>query len=216
MRLHIEPKSVKRIKQHGQEFADKVPQERPYISIAEAVAMFGISRDAIYRLIRNGNLPAVNLGERLTRISRAHIESMFPLVEQKQQTTRTLNLRNHTILMLPIHTLLARCQRNTAFPIPPFTKPTVRLAFPLVKRGNMYLCLKQKSTKCSTQALLLRQSTAPSQPIWDKSRTARTTETSKTFHCFRHTYSTMELIIYRQQTARTQIYSYHAGICPNQ
>lgn len=75
--------------QHRQELADKVPQERPYISIAEAVALFGISRDTIYRLIRNGNLPAVNLGERLTRISRAHIESMFPLVEQKQQTTPT-------------------------------------------------------------------------------------------------------------------------------
>lgn len=75
--------------QHRQELANKVPQERPYISIAEAVAMFGISRDTIYRLIRNGNLPAVNLGVRLTRISRAHIESMFPLVEQKQQTTST-------------------------------------------------------------------------------------------------------------------------------
>jgi excisionase family DNA binding protein len=70
--------------QHRQELAEKVPQERPYISIAEAVALFGISRDTIYRLIRNGNLPAVNLGERLTRISRAHIESMFPLVEQKK------------------------------------------------------------------------------------------------------------------------------------
>lgn len=75
--------------QHRQELADKVPQERPYISIAEAVALFGISRDTIYRLIRNGNLPAINLGERLTRISRAHIKSMFPLVEQKQQTTPT-------------------------------------------------------------------------------------------------------------------------------
>lgn len=28
--------------QHRQELADKVPQERPYISITEAVALFGI------------------------------------------------------------------------------------------------------------------------------------------------------------------------------
>ena len=57
--------------------------------IAEAVALFGISRDTIYRLIRKGCLPAVNLAERLTRISYAHIKSMFSLVEQKQQTTPT-------------------------------------------------------------------------------------------------------------------------------
>lgn len=75
--------------QQRQKLADKVPQDRPYISIAEAVVLFGISRDTIYRLIRKGNLPAINLGERLTRISRAHIESMFPLVEQKQQIKLT-------------------------------------------------------------------------------------------------------------------------------
>lgn len=71
--------------QHRLELANKVPKDRPYISIAEAVALFGISRDTIYRLIRNGNLPAVNLGERLTRISRIHVESMFPTVEQQQK-----------------------------------------------------------------------------------------------------------------------------------
>lgn len=60
--------------------AEKVPADRPYISISEAVALFGVSRDTIYRLIRNGRLPAVNLGERLTRISRTHIESMFEKV----------------------------------------------------------------------------------------------------------------------------------------
>ncbi len=58
-----------------------IPEERPYITISEAVTLFGISKDTIYRLIRNGKLPAVNLGERLTRISRAHIESMFKVVE---------------------------------------------------------------------------------------------------------------------------------------
>ncbi|MDR1182455.1 MAG: helix-turn-helix domain-containing protein, partial [Bacteroidales bacterium] len=51
-------------------------QTRPYISIPEAVVLFGISKDTIRRLIRAGKIPAVNLGERLTRISRAHIEAM--------------------------------------------------------------------------------------------------------------------------------------------
>jgi excisionase family DNA binding protein len=64
-----------------QELIAKIPNNRPYISIAEAVLLFGISRDTIYRLVRMGKIPAVNLGERLTRISRAHIETMFAPVE---------------------------------------------------------------------------------------------------------------------------------------
>jgi len=65
----------KEVKQ--QELIAKIPANRPYISIAEAVLLFGISRDTIYRLVRMGKIPAINLGERLTRISRTHIETMF-------------------------------------------------------------------------------------------------------------------------------------------
>lgn len=59
--------------------AAKIPEGRPYISVAEAVALFGISRDTVYRLIKKGNIPAINIGQRLTRISRAHLEAMFPI-----------------------------------------------------------------------------------------------------------------------------------------
>ncbi|KAA6336020.1 hypothetical protein EZS27_015795 [termite gut metagenome] len=55
-------------------------QTRPYISIAEAMVLFGISKDTLRRLIKAGKIPAVNLGERLTRVSRTHIESMFTVV----------------------------------------------------------------------------------------------------------------------------------------
>jgi len=61
----------------NQELIAQIPNNRPYISISEAVLLFGISRDTIYRLVRMGKIPAVNLGERLTRISRTHIETMF-------------------------------------------------------------------------------------------------------------------------------------------
>jgi excisionase family DNA binding protein len=80
----------KEVKQ--QELIAKIPNNRPYISIAEAVLLFDISRDTIYRLVRMGKIPAVNLGERLTRISRAHIEAMFtplevvPVAPEKQPT----------------------------------------------------------------------------------------------------------------------------------
>ena len=52
--------------------------------------MFGVSRDTICKLVRMGKIDAFNLGERLTRIGRAHIETMFaplaviPTIPEKQ------------------------------------------------------------------------------------------------------------------------------------
>lgn len=74
-------KALEKEEEQRQQLAEQIPTDRPYISIAEAVVLFGISRDTIYRQIKKGNIPAVNLGERLTRISRVHIEAMFPKVE---------------------------------------------------------------------------------------------------------------------------------------
>lgn len=79
-------KADEKKKQKPIEMAEKIPEAREYISIAEAVAMFGVSRDTIYRLVRSGQLPAVNFGVRLTRISRAHIEGMFKVVGKSQET----------------------------------------------------------------------------------------------------------------------------------
>ena len=74
-------KKVEKQEIKQQELIAKIPNNRPYISVPEAVLLFGVSRDTVYRLVRMGKIPAVNLGERLTRISRAHIETMFaPLV----------------------------------------------------------------------------------------------------------------------------------------
>ncbi len=55
-------------------------QTRPYITVTEATVLFGISKNTIHRLIKAGKIPAVNLGERLTRVSRQHIEAMFTAV----------------------------------------------------------------------------------------------------------------------------------------
>ncbi len=87
-----------RKKQVLQESKDTIAeiQTRPYISIAEAVILFGISKNTIHRLIRAGKIPAVNLGERLTRISRSHIEAMFTVVvlpEQKPQEQQAVKLQ---------------------------------------------------------------------------------------------------------------------------
>ena len=47
--------------------ARQIPDIREYISVKEAVAMFGVERNTLYRLIKSGRIPAVNIGTRLIR-----------------------------------------------------------------------------------------------------------------------------------------------------
>lgn len=57
--------------------AQHIPDIREYVSVKEAVAMFGVERTTLYRLIKTGVIPAINVGKRLTRIKRSDLESMF-------------------------------------------------------------------------------------------------------------------------------------------
>ena len=57
--------------------ARQVPDIREYISVKEAVAMFGVERNTLYRLIKSGRIPAVNIGTRLIRIKRSDMEKLF-------------------------------------------------------------------------------------------------------------------------------------------
>ncbi|HOU69293.1 MAG TPA: helix-turn-helix domain-containing protein [Paludibacteraceae bacterium] len=65
--------------------ADNVPSDRPFISIPEAIAIYGVAKSTLYRLIRQGKIPAINLGTRLLRISRTEIEQMFPERQQNEK-----------------------------------------------------------------------------------------------------------------------------------
>jgi len=60
-----------------EELVANIPDSRDYISVQEAVAMFSVSKDTIYRLIRKGTIPCVNLGKRLIRIKKSDLENMF-------------------------------------------------------------------------------------------------------------------------------------------
>lgn len=80
----------KRKIEHLNEIVTQIPDARDYISVQEAVAMFGIGRDTIYRLIRKGTIPAVNIGLRLTRISKSKLSEMFPLREEPVDKSRAL------------------------------------------------------------------------------------------------------------------------------
>ena len=79
-----EKKAAEKKEEQRRQLAEKISDERQYITIQDAVVLFGISKPTLYRLIRKGKIPAVNLGERLTRINRAHIEAMFPKIDNPQ------------------------------------------------------------------------------------------------------------------------------------
>ena len=57
--------------------AQHIPDIREYVSVKEAVAMFGVERTTLYRLIKTGVIPAINVGQRLIRIKRSVMEAMF-------------------------------------------------------------------------------------------------------------------------------------------
>ena len=56
-------------------------QTRPYLSVGEAAVFFGMSKDTIYRLIKSNRISAHNFGERLTRVCKADLESIFTAVK---------------------------------------------------------------------------------------------------------------------------------------
>ena len=111
-------------------------QTRPYITIAEAVVLFGISKNTLHRLIKAGKIPAVNLGERLTRVSRSHIEAMFtavPVPEEKPQEPQPVKLQYETSECYTI------VEASEKYDVAPLTMGTLirRSKIPRYRVGNL-------------------------------------------------------------------------------
>lgn len=58
----------------------KVPTDQEFISVSDAVTLFDISKDTIYRLIRKEKIRSYNLGKRLIRVCRNDLEKKYDLV----------------------------------------------------------------------------------------------------------------------------------------
>lgn len=61
------------------EVVKKIPKSKDYITVPEAYALFGISKETLYRLIRKGVISSVNVGERQTRVSKEELLKLYPL-----------------------------------------------------------------------------------------------------------------------------------------
>ncbi|MDR1203317.1 MAG: helix-turn-helix domain-containing protein [Tannerellaceae bacterium] len=91
-----EKKIQKKKKEQQQLVVNKISDDRLYISVPEAMALFCIAKSTLYRLIRQKRIPAINLGTRLVRIDCAAIEEMFPIrqtpIVKEKQTSKVYSL----------------------------------------------------------------------------------------------------------------------------
>ena len=55
----------------------RIPSSKGYLTVKESVLIYGISKDVLYRMIRQGLIPSYNFGQRLTRLSRQYMDEHF-------------------------------------------------------------------------------------------------------------------------------------------
>jgi excisionase family DNA binding protein len=72
------------------EVVKSIPSDQEYIKVSEAYALFGISKDTLYRQIRKGDIPFVNLGKKQIRVSKAELMKLFPLRKKPLKKEKTL------------------------------------------------------------------------------------------------------------------------------
>ena len=88
-----EAKKLKKL----QELTEQIDDDRDYITVPEAVAMYSVSRTSLYQYIHDGRIPSINLGVRLIRVSRKELEKYFPKSQPGFcQSSTTWNQRTAT------------------------------------------------------------------------------------------------------------------------
>ena len=102
-----------------EEMVANIPDTRDYITVQEAVAMFAVGRNTIYRLIRNGTIPCVNLGERLIRIKSLIWKGCLANVNLCKKTPSSL-FQSSTTWSQRIVIRLVKSLRNTMCMTVPF------------------------------------------------------------------------------------------------
>ena len=55
----------------------RIPSNKGYLTVKEAMLIYGISKDVLYRMIRQGLIPSYNFGQRLIRLSRQYMDEHF-------------------------------------------------------------------------------------------------------------------------------------------
>lgn len=71
------------------EMVKTIPEAREYITVTEAHALFGISRNTVYRLIEKGRVAFFNTGKNQTRLKKDDLMKLYPLRETPLEGNKT-------------------------------------------------------------------------------------------------------------------------------
>ena len=80
-----------------QALARRIPSTKGYLTVKEAVLIYGISKDVLYRMIRQGVIPSHNSGQRQTRLSRQYMDEHFkkkPMRRNSKKETLSFEPKN--------------------------------------------------------------------------------------------------------------------------
>ena len=66
----------------------RIPSSKGYLTVKESVLIYGISKDVLYRMIRQGLIPSYNFGQRLTRLSRQYMDEHFKTKDGSRKEKR--------------------------------------------------------------------------------------------------------------------------------
>lgn len=61
---YSQKKREEKLEELRREKAAKVPKDQPYLSIPDAIALYDVCRDTLYRLVRSKALRSYNLGKK--------------------------------------------------------------------------------------------------------------------------------------------------------
>ena len=65
-----------------QQVIEGLDSDRDFITVPEAIALFAVGRQTLYHYIRSGKIPSVNLGQRLTRLSKKTTRGIISTTNQ--------------------------------------------------------------------------------------------------------------------------------------
>lgn len=70
------------------QIAKEIPDIKEYLSVPEAVAVYCVERDTLYREIRKGKIVSVNLGKRQLRLKRSDLDERYELRRKVRKAAR--------------------------------------------------------------------------------------------------------------------------------
>ena len=75
--LERKPVQTQRLRPKVKAFSLELITGKEYLTVTEVSLLFGCSKDTVYRMIKADQIKATNLSEKLTRIRKRDIESLF-------------------------------------------------------------------------------------------------------------------------------------------